>query len=419
MQEHSRYEELCAAAGAGQISPEELRDLQAHMNSCEFCRELQAEFIEVSSVWLMQTQKLEPEVYDPQSALRKKILEKLQSAGAQFSTEIRQEITAPPATIRNVGMAWLRAPAQVWVVGLIVIAGLLGFGVGVFQGSFDSHSERIVAAIPTPPAPVVSIPRSDSDVAKNAETPAVQLAETDFQQKLAASDAEKAQFQVELNATRQQLASLQEAKNKDASTVAQLRATLGQSQAIAAAAQAQLQTLRDSQAAKEADLVVAQYRIRDLETKLAEEASAQERDRQLVALSTSSEMRDVIASRNLHIIDVADVDRGGVRRPFGRIFYTEGKSLIFYAYDLSNTKPKQTFYAWGAREGDPHVTRGLGALHFDDADQKRWVFRFNDAKVLSQIDSVYVTLEPTDRPGDKPKGQKLLNAFLGTPANHP
>ena len=130
-------------------------------------------------------------------------------------------------------------------------------------------------------------------------------------------------------------------------------------------------------------------------------------------------MRDVIASRNLHIVDVADVANSGVQKPFGRIFYTEGKSLIFYAYDFSGARGTKTFYAWGHREGDTNTTHVLGALHLDDPAQRRWVFKSNDAKVLAQIDSVYVTLEPNAKPGEKPKGQKILTAYLGTPANHP
>jgi len=138
-----------------------------------------------------------------------------------------------------------------------------------------------------------------------------------------------------------------------------------------------------------------------------------------MAVSSSSEMRDVIASRNLHIIDVADVTNGGVQKPFGRVFYTEGKSLIFYAYDLVGPKGSQTFYAWGHREGDTNTTRALGSLRLDDPAQSRWIFKCSDAKVLAQIDSVYVTLEPNGKPGDKPKGKKILNAYLGTQANHP
>jgi len=64
MQEHSRYEQLCATAAVGQISPAELTELQAHLRECEFCKELQTDLVDINSVWLLQTEKLEPEVYD-------------------------------------------------------------------------------------------------------------------------------------------------------------------------------------------------------------------------------------------------------------------------------------------------------------------------------------------------------------------
>jgi hypothetical protein len=215
------------------------------------------------------------------------------------------------------------------------------------------------------------------------------------------------------------VAVFRDSANQALSQIDQFKTAANQDRAAAAAVEAQLHKLTDDEAAKDAELVAAQYRLRDLERKLAEQAAASDRNRQLMAIASSSEMRDVIAARNLHIIDVVDVDNGVVRKPFGRVFYTEGKSLIFYAYDLSNTKGKQTFYAWGHKEGDPQTTRPLGALQNDDESQKRWVFRFNNAKVLGQIDSVYITLEPNDQPGERPQGKKLLKAFVGTPANHP
>ena len=103
MQEHSRYEELCASAAVGQISPAELTELHAHLRECDFCKELQTDFVDINSVWLTQAQKLEPEVYDPQSALRHRILRNLQNAGAEFSEPVRKEIKERPARIGSLG----------------------------------------------------------------------------------------------------------------------------------------------------------------------------------------------------------------------------------------------------------------------------------------------------------------------------
>jgi hypothetical protein len=415
MQEHSRYEELCAAAGVGQITPEELMELQIHAEACAFCRELQSEFIEISSVWLSQVQKLEPEVYDPDFALRNNILRRLGAAGAQFSVPLLEEIAEGPETLDRIHIGLSRSPAPVWAVALILVGSVIGFGLSSLR-HFDGIDERFTGSAPALPTGNVQAPISTPRNGSDQEAFAARL-NSDLREKLAASEAAKLQLENELRNVTQQIASLRESANRDASTLTELQTTANQRQDALTSTQAQLQSLKDAQASKDAELVAMQYRVRDLENKLADQSAAEERERQLSALSSSSELRDVIASRNLHIIDVTDVDHGEVRKPFGRVFYTEGKSLIFYAYDLSKTKGKQTFYAWGHRDGDPAST-ALGALASDDETQKRWVFRFNDAKVLSKIDSVYITLEPNERPADKPKGEKLLKAFLGTPANH-
>lgn len=419
MQEHSRYEELCASAAVGQISPAELTELHAHLRECDFCQELQTDFVDINSLWLTQAQKLEPEVYDPQSALRHRILRNLQHAGAKFSEPIQKEIKQRPAINGSWGFGLFNSQTPVWAVAMLVVGTAVGFGFGSFQHSPNVSQPAVVATAPSavPASPVVAT--KSEPVVDDSALLAAKRAATDFEQKLAASDLEKARLQNELNEVSQKISNLQDARNRDAVELAQLKAAADESRNAATALDAQLRSLKDAQASKDADLVAANYHLRELESKLADQTAAAERDRELMAMASGGEMRDVIGSRNLHIIDVADVENGGVRKPFGRVFYTEGKSLIFYAYDLSNTKGRQTFYAWGHREGDPRTPHALGALQNDDPAQGRWVFRFNNTKVLAEIDSVYVTLESSEKPGDKPRGKKLLNAFLGTPANHP
>ena len=59
----------------------------------------------------------------------------------------------------------------------------------------------------------------------------------------------------------------------------------------------------------------------------------------------------MMGARQLYIADVFDVDREGqTRQPFGRVFYTKGKSLVFYAFDLdrrSGDHNAKAFQAWG------------------------------------------------------------------------
>jgi hypothetical protein len=162
-------------------------------------------------------------------------------------------------------------------------------------------------------------------------------------------------------------------------------------------------------------------RIRELSDQLAEQTAALNRERDL--LSADRDIRELMAACNLHIADVFDTDAKGKTRPaLGRIFFTEGKSLIFYAYDLNDNRVQNAGYnyrVWGKKEGRGQQAKSLGIFYSDDKNQKRWVFRYDDPKVLSEIDSVFVTLEPPGKNPVTPQGDKLLYAYLRNQANHP
>jgi hypothetical protein len=142
-------------------------------------------------------------------------------------------------------------------------------------------------------------------------------------------------------------------------------------------------------------------------------------------LSAGREIRDIMGARELHIVDVVDRDgKGRVRKAFGRAFYTQGKSLIFYAFDLpaKNTADGKFVYAaWGSNSNNLNskVSRSLGIFYNDDQNQHRWAMKFGDPKTLQEIDTVFVTLEPSDRPFTAPTGKPILEAYFGTPPNHP
>lgn len=160
----------------------------------------------------------------------------------------------------------------------------------------------------------------------------------------------------------------------------------------------------------------------DLEAQLAVQTDAIDRDKRLFAVDR--DIRDVMGARNLHIIDVTDVSGDGkTQKSFGRVFYTEGKSLIFYAFDLGNDKRHRgmtdaAFQVWGTQGWEQKTAHSLGIFYQDDKSDNRWVLKFNDPNVLAQIDSVFVTLEP---PGGskKPTGREILSAFLNSKVNHP
>jgi len=416
MLEHAKYEEWCVLAAAGQISVEEFTELQNHLRDCIHCQGLRQEMLDINSVWLTQAGQQEPEMDGRHFVLRTKILEALRKAGAQFSEEVDSKIAAPRTRFGLFEV--IRRPTPAWAIAaLALLAASLGFEAGAYKHARQPDSPK--AALVPVAAPTSHPLAGASGADEKPKAATAQSSQEALEQRLAASESERTKALADAQALRQDIAALQSSRDQDANQIAQLKGHAEQDQAATAVAQAQLRSLKESENAKTADLAATELQLREVEGKLADQRTAAEREQALAEVSSSSEMRDVIASRNLHIIDVADVTNNGVQKPFGRIFYTERKSLIFYAYDLAGAKGTKTFYAWGHREGDPNTTLALGSLRLDDPEQRRWIFKSNDTKVLSQIDSVYVTLEPTPNAGEKPKGQKILTAFLGTPANHP
>src|SRR5260370_7641581 len=142
------------------------------------------------------------------------------------------------------------------------------------------------------------------------------------------------------------------------------------------------------------NFVADQVQIPYLSDELKEKTGDLDRERQM--LQAGREVRDLMAARNLHIVDVFDTDSRGKTKPiFGRVFFTEGKSLVFYAYDLSEAKIEKggQYRVWGTKEGQEKQARSLGIFYSDDHAQRRWVFKYSDPKVLNEIDSVFATLK--------------------------
>lgn len=145
-------------------------------------------------------------------------------------------------------------------------------------------------------------------------------------------------------------------------------------------------------------------------------------DEQQRFLASDRDIRDLIGARDLYIAEVYDVGGNGKRKkPYGRVFYTKGKSLIFYAYDLDQQpglKNASSFQAWGLRGPDRNTALSLGVMYIDNSANRRWVLRFDDPKALEEINAVFVTVEPNG--GSRvPRGQQVLFAYLREEPNHP
>ena len=142
-------------------------------------------------------------------------------------------------------------------------------------------------------------------------------------------------------------------------------------------------------------------------------------------LTSDRDIRELMGARKLYIADVFDVDgTSRTKKPFGRVFYTQGKSLIFYAFDLDREPGvvnASTFQVWGQKEtpqGEQASPMNLGILYMDNETNRRWVMRFDEPRQLAEIDAVFVTVEP--RGGShKPTTKPFLYALLRNEANHP
>jgi hypothetical protein len=138
-------------------------------------------------------------------------------------------------------------------------------------------------------------------------------------------------------------------------------------------------------------------------------------------LAHDRDIRELMGARDLYVAEVYNVVRdGATQTPYGRVFYTKGKSLIFYAYDLDQQHGMNnatTFQAWGRRGADRGQALNLGVFYEDSVSKKRWIVKCDEPKSLAQFDGVFVTIEPNGG-SSKPSGKSLLFAYLRVDPNH-
>jgi hypothetical protein len=297
-------------------------------------------------------------------------------------------------------------------VAAALIAGFLTFGRPSAPPSVADHR----------PINLVSAPVS------SANSQPVQVPDTYLREQLASARAELSFLDTKVKAQIGELALLNKAEDALNSHLAQaeqenatFRSEKTKQEARVAQLQAELEKLGSEKNASDIALAVEENELRDLRKEVADQTHALRQQETFAA--KAGDVRELIVARNLHIIDVHDRDgEGKNQRAFGRIFYTEGKSLVFYAYDLADQRKldaKVSFYVWGERLGIEKPIRSLGVFHNDDVNDGRWVLTFDDPHVLGQINSVFVTIESSKKSVREPGGRRILFAFLGDKPNHP
>jgi hypothetical protein len=420
---HDHYQEICAAASIGQATPEELFELEQHATECEACQQAYFDYLNLAGAQFAEAnQKPVLSSEQAQESLNselftRRFFERAEREGIQFSEDVGQEVKQLGPVPRPLArrMSW-RLAVKAIAAALLVSAGLSG---GYFYGKHSEqreHEARNMGPLANPAAGL------DQYVAELTATNAKLEAEIGHLKTELAKSSES------LKATQTNLRSTSEDHEKLASDHAALESqlhsveqALAESQVLVANAQ-QEAAKHDARAGELQETLVANnVKINNLTGELAEKSALLDKERQLLTLG--HDVSDLMGARNLHIVDVVDTDAKGNTRPaFGRVFFTEGKSLVFYAYDLNEAKVQKANYqyrVWAKQEGGDKQVRKLGIFYSDDKAQRRWVFKCNDRKVLSVIDSVFVTLEPSDSDTSHPKGQNLMYAYLRGQPNHP
>jgi len=402
LSEHERFEELASLAALGELSSVELEEFHRHKQTCRSCGEIVSATGSLAAVAFLAGSPNEEHV----------------------ETEAMRHRRSREAVARRLPLViaspFNRRYKQMVAAG-IAAALLLGTGIGMGlqarrKGFPDSIPQS--AALPVAKNQASTPPSTSPQVAASqAKTPSdlegrllnAQIENHELGRKLAASE----QNAIVLA---QQLREVEGQSNSRAQETIEARNEANE-------VQKELTQAKDSFAKSQATIDSLRYQLTDREARLAEVTGSSEREREL--LSAGREIRDIMGARDLHIVDVVDRDgKGRTRKAFGRAFYTQGKSLIFYAFDLpaKNTADgKYVYTAWGSNSN--HMTgraaRSLGIFYNDDQTQHRWAMKFDDPKVLEEIDTVFVTLEPSGLAPKMPTGKPLLEAYFGTPPNHP
>lgn len=428
---HEEFLELCAVSTSGDLSPDEQRRLQDHVATCAECRQALREFGAVADVGvpLLSSELSRPASNEPRPA--PEILEatpahavrEIQPASLRASPkEDRKRLAFPRRngngrTRLNWNYVWLPFAAAVL---LTVTLGIYSYEVGKQR---NPNSVRVATSATN--TTVEALEHQISDAGHEREVLRAQLTERDRTiVGLRHQVEEQSAALSEIRSTEANLAQSLQTNEAEKLQAGQERSDLLQKLDVAQASvqksQTELDSLRQQRSQNQSRAESLEAQIRDLDSQLGDRE--QTIDKQEELLAHDRDIRDLMGARDLYIAEVYDVARdGATQKPYGRVFYTKGKSLIFYAYDLDQqaaVKNASTFQAWGRRGPDRQQALNLGIFYQDNAAKKRWVLKFDDANTLEQIDAVFVTVEPNGG-SHKPSGKPLLFAYLHLDPNHP
>jgi len=429
---HEEFLELSALSTSGELSEQEQKKLQDHLATCADCRQALKEFEAAADIGvpLLSSALSSGRLNEPSLAPRKAA----EATVVHGPTQVETTPLSSTRTKQSKGLIFTHQNGHartqlnwnyVWMP--FAAAVLLTVALGMYSYQVGRRRGPEVTQV-TPNSAYTRLDALEiqmSDMGHEREILKTQLTERDRMirdlrrqiegQSTALAEAKSAQANLD-----QSLQNDQNEKQQVAQERSNFTQKLDVAQASLQKTQSELDSLRQQRSQDQSRADSLETQIRDLHGQLRDREQTIGKQDELLA--HDRDIRDLMGARDLYIAEVYDVARdGATQKPYGRVFYTKGKSLIFYAYDLDQqpgVKNASTFQAWGRSGPDNQQVLNLGVFYQDTAAKKRWVLKFDDPRTLEQIQTVFVTVEPNGG-SHKPSGKPLLFASLKIEPNHP
>ena len=423
--EHEEFKEFCALAQCKALTLHEQIALEHHLKICESCRHVYEEYCAISEQGMVSLLAEDDLAAEASRWDNRATREKLKRSMLKMWRNRVWPIDGGGSRQDSRSVRILSRKAL--ALGALAACALIAVTLGGYR-----MGERAGAVVLQPV--VEPAPKPQTAKTEKVESPDVLAGQAEqiarLERRIANEQEQLAQLRKASSAAEQRANELEGASGQKDAILQQLTAQRDQLASRLAEGEKAYEVLKSDysnlraeydrnllqRASMELDLKALQAKDQDQERKLKDEGEYLAEDR---------DIRELMGARKLYIADVFDVDsESRTRKPFGRVFYTQNKSLVFYAYDLENQPGVQNtsvFQVWGERDAESNgasKAMNLGILYMDSESNRRWVLRSDAPKQLAEIDAVFVTVEPHGG-SQKPTGKPLLYALLRKEANHP
>jgi anti-sigma factor RsiW len=419
---HEKYVELCALYGSGELSASERMELREHLAGCEECKRLLADYrrlVRDAIPLLANESDLQP---------ANGFARGLADTKAQLFAQLEHGVLARNGVVMSqwhrFWNGWRLSSGHLMrYAAVALLIATMSFG-GYMLGR--KESARVAPALGSSDEALALRKQLDEAV---GERDSLRALVEERNQELRATSAKLERQEKQFAGVQQQLDEAAAGQSKSATELASLKIEntslkaeheglsrrFDEAQSNIVKSKQALEDLESEHVALQVESATKQRRVEELSVEVSEQQRL---------LAADRDIRELMGARDLLISDVLDIDRNGRnKKPFGRIFYTKNQKLIFYAFDLDKQpglKSASAFQVWGARA----TSRGnenpvsMGIFYMDNATSRRWKLQVDNPRLLEQIDSVFVTVEP-EGGSNKPSGKQLLFTYLRGEANHP